>query len=57
VPPAAASTLQAKLIKGAEVKIYKGAPHGLCTTLKDDINVDLLAFIEGKAVKSASKAA
>jgi non-heme chloroperoxidase len=48
VPPGAASTLQAKLIKGAELKIYKGAPHGLCTTLKDDINADLLAFIEGK---------
>jgi non-heme chloroperoxidase len=57
VPAAAASTLQAKLIKGAEVKIYKGAPHGLCTTLKDDINADLLAFIQGKAVKAASKAA
>jgi non-heme chloroperoxidase len=57
VPPAAASTLQAKLVKGAELKIYKGAPHGLCTTLKDDINADLLAFIQGKAVKAASKAA
>src|SRR5688572_9502363 len=57
VPAAAASTLQAKLIKGAEVKIYKGAPHGLCTTLKDDINADLLAFIQGKAVNASSKAA
>jgi non-heme chloroperoxidase len=57
VPAAAASTLQAKLIKGAEVKIYKGAPHGLCTTLKDDVNADLLAFIQGKAAKASSKAA
>jgi non-heme chloroperoxidase len=57
VPAAAASTLQAKLIKGAEVKIYKGAPHGLCTTLKDDVNADLLAFIQGKAAKVGSKAA
>lgn len=48
VPYQAASLQQAKLIKGAELKIYKGAPHGLCTTLKDDINADLLAFIEGK---------
>jgi non-heme chloroperoxidase len=54
VPPAAASALQAKLIKGAEVKIYKGAPHGLCTTLKDDISADLLAFIEGKRVAQAA---
>ena len=57
VPAAAASTLQAQLIKGAEVKIYKGAPHGLCTTLKDDVNADLLAFIQGKAAKVGSKAA
>jgi non-heme chloroperoxidase len=57
VPAAAASTLQAKLIKGAELKIYKGAPHGLCTTLKDDVNADLLAFIQGKAAKVGSKAA
>lgn len=48
VPPAVASAQQAKLIKGAELKIYKGAPHGLCTTLKDQLNEDLLAFIEGK---------
>jgi non-heme chloroperoxidase len=57
VPPAAASTLQAKLVKGAELKIYKGAPHGLCTTLKDEVNADLLAFIQGKAAKASSKAA
>jgi non-heme chloroperoxidase len=38
--------LQAKLIKGAELKIYKGAPHGLCSTRKDEVNADLLAFIE-----------
>lgn len=57
VPIEAAAKQQAKLIKGAELKVYKGAPHGLCTTLKNDINADLLAFIEGRAVKSASKAA
>jgi non-heme chloroperoxidase len=48
VPYAAASLQQAKLIKGAELKIYKGAPHGLCTTLKDEVNADLLAFLDGK---------
>jgi len=26
--------------------IYKGAPHGMCTTLKDKVNDDLLAFIK-----------
>lgn len=45
-----------KLIKGAELKVYKGAPHGMCTTLKDEVNADLLAFIKGTA-KSSSRAA
>jgi non-heme chloroperoxidase len=46
VPFADSAPLQAKLIKGAELKIYKGAPHGLCSTRKDEVNADLLAFIE-----------
>jgi len=49
VPFENAGKLQAKLIKGAEFKVYKGAPHGLCTTEKDKVNADLLAFIESKA--------
>jgi len=57
VPYADASLKQAKLIKGAELKIYKGAPHGMCTTLKNEVNADLLAFITDKAVKGASRAA
>ena len=44
VPFPAAGQIQAKLIKGAILKVYKGAPHGLCTTLKDQVNEDLLAF-------------
>jgi non-heme chloroperoxidase len=56
VPMAAASMQQAKLVKGAEFKIHKGAPHGLCTTLKDKVNADLLAFIEAKEVKSSRAA-
>ena len=28
------------------LKVYKGAPHGMCTTLKDQVNEDLLAFIK-----------
>ncbi len=57
VPIAAAAMQQAKLIKGAELKVYKGAPHGLCTTLKNDINDDLLAFRKGERVSAGSKAA
>ena len=44
VPIDNASKLQAKLIEGAELKIYPGAPHGLCSTHKDMVNADLLAF-------------
>jgi non-heme chloroperoxidase len=50
VPIAASGMLSSKLVKGAQFKVYKGAPHGLCTTLKDDINADLLAFIQGANV-------
>jgi hypothetical protein len=28
------------------LKIYKGVPHGMCTTLKQQVNEDLLAFIK-----------
>ena len=44
VPFAASAALQAKLIKRATLKVYKGASHGLCTTLKDQVNEDLFAF-------------
>jgi non-heme chloroperoxidase len=44
VPIGASAMLSSKMIKGAEFKIYKGAPHGLATTLKDRVNGDLLAF-------------
>ena len=45
VPFAAAGQLQSKLVKGATLKVYQGAPHGLCTTHKDRVNEDLLAFL------------
>jgi non-heme chloroperoxidase len=44
VPFADSGALQAKLVKGATLKVYKGASHGLCTTLKDQVSEDLLAF-------------
>jgi len=46
VPYANAALLQAKLVKGAMLKIYKGAPHGMCTTHKNQVNEDLLAFFK-----------
>ena len=45
VPFDNAGKLQAKLVKKAQLKVYKGAPHGLCTTEKEKVNADLLAFI------------
>jgi len=46
VPIADSSMLSAKLVKGANLKIYPGAPHGLCSTHKNQVNEDLLAFIK-----------
>jgi non-heme chloroperoxidase len=46
VPIADSAVLSAKLVKNATLKIYKGASHGLCSTLKDQVNEDLLAFIK-----------
>jgi len=46
VPIADSALLSAKIIKGAVLKVYKGASHGLCTTHKNQVNEDLLAFIK-----------
>jgi len=46
VPIGASAMLSSKLVKGAQLKIYKGAPHGMCSTMKDQINEDLLAFLK-----------
>ncbi len=45
VPIADSALLSSKLIKNARLEVYKGAPHGMCTTLKDKVNADLLSFI------------
>jgi non-heme chloroperoxidase len=47
VPIGASAMLSSKLVKGATLKVYKGAPHGMCTTRKKEVNADLLAFIKG----------
>ena len=46
VPIADSALLSAKIVKKATLKVYKGAPHGLCTTHKQQVNEDLLAFIK-----------
>jgi non-heme chloroperoxidase len=47
VPINASALLSVALVKGATLKVYPGAPHGMCSTLKDKVNADLLAFIRG----------
>ena len=46
VPIDASAMLSSKIVKGAKLKVYPGAPHGMCTTLKDQVNADLLDFIK-----------
>ena len=46
VPIGAAALLSSKLVKGATLKVYPGLPHGMCSTNKDQINADLLAFMK-----------
>jgi non-heme chloroperoxidase len=46
VPINASAMLSSKLIRNATLKVYKDAPHGMCTTHKDQVNADLLAFFQ-----------
>jgi non-heme chloroperoxidase len=46
VPIADASELAVKIVKGATLKVYPGAPHGLFVTHRDRFHGDLLEFAE-----------
>ena len=46
VPFGNAGALTAAIVKGALLKVYAGAPHGMCQTIPDTINTDLLAFLQ-----------
>jgi non-heme chloroperoxidase len=46
VPIADSALLSAKLLKKGTLKVYPGLPHGMCTTHAEQINADLLAFIQ-----------
>jgi non-heme chloroperoxidase len=46
VPIGISAMLTSKMIKGATLKVYKGGPHGVPTTHKDQVNADLLAFFK-----------
>ncbi len=49
VPIGAAAMMSSKIVKNAQLKVLKGAPHGMATTLKHQINTELLGFIEQSA--------
>src|ERR1700752_4294357 len=52
VPIGASGLLSLKIVKGAQLKIYPGYPHGMCQVHKDVINAELLAFFKGEKAVS-----
>jgi len=47
VPIGASGAASSRLVKGARLIVYPGAPHGLTDTHKERLNEDLMAFIRG----------
>jgi len=56
VPVKDSARKSARLIKGAKEIYYPGAPHGLTSTLQDQVNADLLEFLkqEQQVLKKAA---
>lgn len=50
VPIGASALPSSKIVQNATLKVYKGAPHGMCTTHKDQVNEELLAFLKAGRV-------
>ena len=46
VPIDASAKLASKLVKNATLKVYAGAPHGMCSTHVEQVNADLLSFLK-----------
>jgi non-heme chloroperoxidase len=53
VPIGASAMLSSKIVRGAQLKVYHGAPHGMCSTLKDQVNTELLSFFKQSMTKAA----
>jgi non-heme chloroperoxidase len=53
VPIADSAMLSSKIIKRAALKVFPGAPHGMCSTLKNEINAELLAFFKPRTAAAA----
>jgi non-heme chloroperoxidase len=54
VPVANTALITAKLVKHGTLKVYKGLPHGMCTTHAERINADLLEFIKADQLELAN---
>lgn len=54
VPIGASAMLSSKIVKGAELKVYPGAPHGICSTHKNQINADLLRFFSARTAQAGA---
>jgi non-heme chloroperoxidase len=53
VPIGASALLSSKIVRGATLKVISGAPHGMCSTHKDQINAELLTFLQQSRQVSA----
>jgi non-heme chloroperoxidase len=53
VPIDDSARLSVRLVKGAVLKVYRGARHGMCSTHKDQVNANLLDFFQGSLQKVA----
>jgi non-heme chloroperoxidase len=54
VPVKDSAKKSAKLINGAKEIYYPGAPHGLTATHQDQVNADLLVFLQERSLKKVS---
>ena len=54
VPIGAASRIASRIVKGAKLITYPGAPHGLTATHKDRFNADVLEFLRVAAQRAAA---
>jgi non-heme chloroperoxidase len=54
VPIGASALMSSKIVKGAVLKVYPGAPHGMPSTLKDQINADLYAFVQERTHRASA---
>jgi non-heme chloroperoxidase len=55
VPIGITAHRSSKIVKGATLKVYPGLPHGMCSTHKDQINTDLLAFVREESRAATSR--